>query len=179
MAAETVQSQIPEDGVVLGRLGRAHGLKGELKFQPFGCEQDLLLEVPDIFLGPQAQSAKVLGIRGSGKHWIVALEGIENRSQAELLQGYFAWIRENQLPPLPPSDLYVASIIGAQVCDEAGTPRGQVVEVMETAENDVLIVRREDGEEELIPALRAVLTNWNEMDRVLTVCWPMGENVEN
>ena len=179
MAAETVRSRIPEDGVVLGRLGRAHGLKGELKFQPFGCERDLLLEVPGIMLGPQAQNAKVLGIRGSGKYWIVALEGIESRSQAELLQGNYAWIRENQLPPLPPSELYVASIIGAQVRDETGSPLGQIAEVMETAENDVLIIRRENGEEELIPALRSVLVNWDEDDQALTVRWPAGENLEN
>lgn len=176
-AAGTVQSGLPKDAVVLGRVLRPHGLRGELKFSPFGCDRELLLKVRDVLLGPRAREVRIIGVRGSGRFWILALEGVESRNQAKDFQGLAAWIREDQLPPLAPSELYVASVIDAVVRDETGRRLGIVAEVMETAENDVLIVKREDGTEELIPALRSVLVGWDAESRVLTVRWSTGESL--
>jgi 16S rRNA processing protein RimM len=168
-AARTTHRELPEDAVALGRLLRAHGLKGEMKFLPFGCDRDLLLKIPDVLLGSDAQKVRVKGVRGAAKSWI------ESRDQAESLGGLMVWIRENQLPALAPSELYVASVMDAEVRDESGGKTGNVTDVLETAENDVLVVKWDDGQEELIPALRSVLAGWDAEGRVLTVRWPMGE----
>jgi 16S rRNA processing protein RimM len=138
-----------------------------------------LLKVHDVLLGPEAREVRITGVRGTGKFWILELEGVESQSQANDLKGLAVWIREDQLPPLGASELYVASVIQAEVRDEAGHRVGIVADVMETGENDVLIVKRDDGEEELIPALRSVLAGWDGSRRVLTVRWPTGEPDEN
>jgi len=170
---ETAPNRIPDDAVALGKLGRAHGLHGEIRFFPYHCEADFLLELGTVLLGPDAQEIRIKGLRGGGKYWILLLEGVESRTQAERLQGSILWIPESRLPPLPPTEMYVASVIGAEVRDEQGARMGVVADVMETSESDILIVQGEDGSEELIPALRSVLTGWDAETRVLTVRWPM------
>ncbi len=163
----------------MGRLSKAHGLKGELKFYPFGCERELLLGLAGVHLGPEARRVKIDGIRGEGKFWIVALKDVGNRAEAEKLENQDVWIPEAELPPPPPDEIYVASVIDARVIDESGRELGVVEDVLETVENDVLIVKQESGEEELVPALRSILRDWNESSRTLTVRWPLEENSED
>ncbi len=178
-AAPTGSKEPPPDAVLLGRLLKAHGLKGELKFLPFGCDRDLLQAMDTVFLGPQGREVQILGVRGEGKTWIVALEGVGSRTEAEELQHLAVWVRERDLPPPPQNEIYVASVIDAKVVDENAGELGTVESVLETGENDVLIVRQQDGEEILIPTLRSVLGKWDEANRVLTVRWPMEENGED
>ncbi|HOE11593.1 MAG TPA: ribosome maturation factor RimM [bacterium] len=173
MNLKTAPNRIPDDAVALGKLGRAHGLNGEIRFFPYDCEADFLLEIGTVLVGPEGQEMQVKGLRGGGKFRIILLEGVESRTDAEQLQGSILWIPEDRLPPLPPTEMYVASVIGAEVRDEQGIRVGVVVDVMETSESDVLVIQGENGSEEMIPALRSALTGWDAETRVLTVRWPM------
>jgi 16S rRNA processing protein RimM len=138
--------------VVVGRVVKAHGIRGEV-----AC--DLLTDVPDrlaagvrLVLGDRP--ATVASSRPHQGRMLVRFEGVDDRNQAELLRGL-----ELKAQPLEPGDqdvYFVHELVGMQVLDEEGGVLGSVravVDLPDAAEYDLLEVEREDGTRWLLPAV--------------------------
>jgi 16S rRNA processing protein RimM len=92
---------------------------------------------------------KVEGSRVQGKALLLKLEGVDDRSAADLLRG------QDMLAP-PYEDLaegtyYRDDLIGMAVVDAGGTTLGELSEIFATGSNDVYVVRGPRGEL-LLPA---------------------------
>jgi 16S rRNA processing protein RimM len=92
---------------------------------------------------------KVREGRPQGKGLVASLEGIEDRDIARLLVGADIYIERDQLPSLPEGEYYWTDLLGLQVINRQGQSLGEVVEILETGANDVLVVKGESRE--LIP----------------------------
>jgi 16S rRNA processing protein RimM len=138
--------------VVVGRVIKAHGIRGEV-----AC--DLLTDVPDrlaagvrLVLGDRP--ATVASSRPHQGRMLVRFEGVDDRNQAELLRGL-----ELKAEPLEAGDqdvYFVHELVGMQVLDEEGEVLGSVravVDLPDAAEYDLLEVEREDGSRWLLPAV--------------------------
>jgi 16S rRNA processing protein RimM len=140
------------DLVLIGRVVKAHGIRGEVVVHP-------LSDVPDRF---DTGTRVVLGgtpstIASSRPHQgrlLVAFEGVTDRSAAELLCG-----RDIEAPrvDLDDTDTYfVHELVGMVVRSDAGEDLGTVVAAIElpgSAGYDLLEVRRPDGSVWLLPAV--------------------------
>jgi 16S rRNA processing protein RimM len=119
----------------VGRIGRAHGLRGEVSVT-LGSERAERLEAGStLFVGDRA-----LVVRSARPHsgrWLVCFEGIEDRTDAEAMLGL---VLTGEPLPTQPGELWVHELIGAAVRDRAGTELGTVTAVEANPASDLLVL---------------------------------------
>jgi 16S rRNA processing protein RimM len=120
----------------VGRIGRAHGLQGEVSVTA-------ITNVPARFSPGAVLYAgdRELVIASSRRHqnrWLVRFEGITDRTGAESLRNQV--LKAEPLDGAPDGELWVHELVGAEVRDTGGTARGQVVAVEANPAHDLLVL---------------------------------------
>lgn len=147
-----------DEFLLVGSIGLPFGIKGQVKLHTVTSRPEHLIRLKTIFLG-DAHVATRLRRATEHKHavMILTLDGIEDRNTAETLRGIEVYIRQQDAAPLDQDEYFLHDLPGLQVETTAGEVLGTVSEVLETGANDVLVVKRESGEEALIPMTREVV----------------------
>ncbi|QJD28761.1 ribosome maturation factor RimM [Methylococcus geothermalis] len=140
-----------DPAVVVGRIVGAFGVRGWVKASSFTDPVgNVIRYIPwTLRQGDTERRVDVLEGREHGGCVIVRLQGVDTREAAEALKGFEVTVRRSQLPPPAPGEYYRVDLIGLKVTNLNGVEFGEVVDVMETGANDVLVVRGE--RERLIP----------------------------
>ncbi len=168
-----INSELPGNAsfVRVGRVGKPHGIKGELKVQPYGVPEDFS-HFPEVRFGDEASPSgplyKVLRQRPQAKTVLVVLADIDDRTAAELIVGREVWVAEQYLPALADDEFYWHQLVGLRVIVEGGRELGKVTALFSTCGHDVLVVHG-SGREYLIPARREFMLNTDAQAGVLTV----------
>lgn len=136
----------------MGRIAAPYAIRGWIKVQPFTEYLDSLLDYPVWRLGKKTgwQEYRVLDARIHSNSLIAQLEGVNDRSQAEALQGLEIAVARGELPEAEEDEYYWDDLIGLDVVNLDGVNLGKVAGLLETGAHDVLKV--EEGERQrLIP----------------------------
>jgi len=126
-----------EARVEIGGIARAHGIRGEIVIITHDPDSDTLGKVESIYIG--GVERKILGARDTQRGWLVALDGIATRNDAEALQGKTVEVDRDMLD-LDDDDILLDDMIGCEVRLPDGTPWGIVHAVDPGAFQDLLIV---------------------------------------
>ena len=135
--------------VVVGTIGRPHGLRGELTIR-------LHTDFPDerfapgtrLSTGTEGGHLDVVTSRWQGGVLLVAFRGYADRSRAETLRGTELWARVE--PGEDGSgDFHDAALTGLEV-RVGGAPFGRIASVVHNPAQDLLVVRSATGEH-LVP----------------------------
>ena len=147
------------DTVVIGRIGRPHGVRGEVTIEVRTDDPDLRF-APGAVLMTDPADRGPLTIAGSRWHrdvLLLAVEGVESREAAELLRNTLLLVETSTLPALEdPDDYYDHQLIGLTARLTDGTALGEVVAVSHEG-GDLLVVERPDAGELLVPFVRAIV----------------------
>jgi 16S rRNA processing protein RimM len=148
--------------VLVGRLGRPHGLRGEVVILPETDFPELRFAEGATVFARTGTTVVALEIEHSRTHAgrpLVGFRGIETIEAIEALGRGDLKIPESALAPLPEGEYYWYQYIGAPVHTETGELVGTVVRVEPNGGSGMLVVQR--GQEEvqvpLTPALCPVL----------------------
>jgi 16S rRNA processing protein RimM len=132
----------------VGRIVKPHGLKGEVIVRLVTDRVERLARGST--LQSSAGPLRVVLAKPHHLHWIVAFEGVTDRTAAERLHGVVL-----EAEPLDePDTLWVHELIGSEVTDVHGAPLGSVVAVEANPASDLLVLDRGG----LVP-LRFVVTH--------------------
>jgi 16S rRNA processing protein RimM len=163
---------VGESRIVIGRVSRPHGTKGEIRIEYFNPEDpQFFSRYQMIFIqgdegGPQAY--RPIAVRPHKKFVLALLEGIRTRAEAEQLRGKSVLVDAAELPSLDVDEYYWHDILGMRVVTEDGRNVGTITEIFPTGSNDVYVVR--EGEKEvLIPALKEVIISIDKKARTMVV----------
>ncbi len=163
----------PASMIVIGRLVRAHGIRGEVLVRGEPDELALLAERERVHLRRQesADSIEIVELIATRPHrggLLVTLPGVVDRNAAEALVGATIEVPEEDLPE-PTTDGHLwPQLRGYRVVTEEGVDLGRIDDRVRTGANDVLIVR--DGEmEHLIPATDEVLREVDPEGKTLII----------
>ena len=122
----------PPDLLEVGRIGRPHGVRGELYV-------DLLTDREErVAVGSRLvardDTLEVVAARPSNGRWLVMFAGVSDRTQAERLTGV-----QLLAPPIEdPDALWVHELIGSRVIETGGADRGRCVSVLANPAHDLL-----------------------------------------
>lgn len=146
--------------LVVGRIGRAHGIKGEVTVEVRTDEPELRL-APGAVLGTEPASAGPLTIETGRVHsgrLLLRFEGVPDRTAAEALRNtlLIAEVDPEEVPE-DPEEFYDHQLIDLDVVTEDGTEIGRIAEISHLPYQDLLVVRREDGREVLIPFVEEIV----------------------
>jgi 16S rRNA processing protein RimM len=147
---------VEEPTVVVGRITKAHGLRGEVAVQVFSDNPDRFAEGAEVFL-EDGRALIVTGARWTGARLLVAFEGIVDRNAAEAMRGRSLVVPRSMLPELADGEYWPHQLIGCEVLTEVGRSLGRVTDVIENPANDLWAATDDAGVETLIPAIRDVV----------------------
>lgn len=144
--------------VLLGTVTRPHGIKGEVKVQPFTAEPENFARYRRLYLSESEHGAKIeygnRQARVSGHQVILCLQECNNRDMAESLAGQLVWLATKDLPPLEADEFYLHTLIGKNVRTVEGQELGRAENFLDGGGQDILVVRQ-GKEEHLIPIVRS------------------------
>lgn len=160
----------------MGRIGAAHGIRGEVRVKSFTGDPMALASYGALLTDRPGVTLTVRNARLTGDHLIVRFEGIEDRTAAERLNGIDLFVERRRLPATENAeeDFYHADLIGlrAQLAD--GTELGEVSAVPNYGAGDLLEVRdRRSGDTFLFPFTRRVVPAISIADGYLVIDPPL------
>jgi len=144
-----------ETWIALGVLTRPHGVRGELRLQPFNADSELLLEVDEVKLRLPDGTERVTAFeraRRAQDAFLVKLPGLNDRNAVEAMRGAEVLVRRDDFPPLEEDEFYVCDILGASVVGPNGEI-GKVENFVTYPTVEAFVVRGQDGARFEIPLL--------------------------
>lgn len=151
----------------IGRVVNTHGIRGELKIQPWCDDPAIFDELEYIYI--DGRRYEITRSRLHKTCEIVAVEGINNINEAELLKNKIVTVEREQLGELPEGTYYIADIIGLSVVTDKGRELGKISQVISTGSNDVYEVEREGKKPLLLPVIDEVVKEVNIDEGYVTV----------
>lgn len=164
--------------LVIGRIGRAHGLHGEVRIQAMTSDPERFYDLADcLLLSPDEKIVKdvhATGARVTPEQVLLKLRGIDSREQAEPLNGWLLAVRREQAVILPEDTWFICDLIGCAVYDEQRGYLGDLADVLQNAAQDVYVVRMAGQPNLMFPALKSILTNVDITGRRMDIRLPAG-----
>ncbi len=155
--------------VVVGRIGKAHGIKGEVSVELRTDEPERRFTDGTVLVtrtpagtaphGPgRPTSLTVRRTRWHQSRLLVTFAEVPDRTAAEAVRGLtLATEVDVTEAPEDPEEFYDHQLVGLAVFTTDGEPVGEVTEVMHGTGQDLLAVRAEDGRELLVPFVTALV----------------------
>lgn len=140
-----------------GKIVGTHGIKGEVRVQPWCDSGDFLKQFKKVYLDKEgATFLSVTLVRPHGNVVIMALKDIDSIEKAESLRGKVIYIDRKDVH-LQKGRYFIDDLLDCTVFDaDSGEILGKLTDVSETGANDVWHVTK-NGKEYLVPAIDDVL----------------------
>ena len=156
--------------IEIGRIARAHGIRGEVVIVTHDDASTVLEDVRTIWIGGVERT--IAEARGTHRGWLILLEGMTTRNEAETLRGQAVEVDRDRLE-LDDDDVLLDDLVGCKVQRVDGTPWGEIFAVDTGAMQDLLVIH--DGEiERLIPLVDEFVCGIDLAAGVVTVDPPDG-----
>ena len=155
-----------DDEVVVGRIGKPHGIRGEVTVElwtdepqrRFADGTELLVRRPAGGPAPQHATLTVAGTRWHQERLLVRFAELPDRTAAEAARGLDLATRVAlDERPEDPEEFYDHQLVGLAVVTTEGTAVGEVAEIMHSGAQDLLVVRREGRDDALVPFVTALV----------------------
>src|SRR6476619_467376 len=154
--------------LLVGRVGRPHGIRGQVAVNPETDFMEDRFKVGRILrVGPaeRTRDYEIRDVRFHKGRPIVQFAGVDTMNDAEALAGAEVWVPEAALAPLPESTFYRHDLIGCDVRDTRGAALGRVTGVEGSLDRSYLVV---DGHT-LIPLVGGIVVSVDMAERLGTV----------
>jgi 16S rRNA processing protein RimM len=150
--------------IIIGRIGRPHGIRGEVVIGLRTDEPDLrfavgaAVEVSSVEVVDSAalERLTVASARWHSGQLLITFAGITDRTVASELTGSWLSVDSSQLPDTgDPEEFRDHELVGLNVRTTGGEPVGVVTDVLHYGQ-DLLVVRRAEGEC-LVPFVKEIV----------------------
>lgn len=141
-----------------GKVVGTHGIRGEMRVEPWSDSPDFLCNFKKIYLDDKGNCCLKIKARAHKNIALVKADGIDTIEDAEKYRGKTVYISRNDVK-LEEGRYFLQDIIGSQVFDaDSNEKLGVLTDVSKTGANDVWHIDR-DGKEYLIPSIPDVVVD--------------------
>ena len=161
---------IMSDCVALGRIGKAHGIKGEFRFWPYAGNIERFddLDAVTITARDKSMTVHIAGVRTGSGYLVIATQEFETPEDVKPWVNGELEVDEAERVELPEGLFFHDQIIGLCVQTTGGAYVGKIVEIIENAANDIYVCREGDREF-LIPAVAEFITEIDIASGLMTI----------
>jgi 16S rRNA processing protein RimM len=165
--------------VVVGRLRKPHGLKGDCTLFPLTDDPETIFSpgrevwVMDLAGEAVAGPLRIERSRRYHREWLVKFKELETREALDQLRGHFLGVRPSELAPPKEDEVYLHELDGFAVRLEDDTPLGLVSAVYELPGGLVIEVQGPQREF-LLPYKKEFVREVDRGGRKLVVAPPEG-----
>jgi 16S rRNA processing protein RimM len=165
------------DRLTVGRIGKPQGIRGEVTVEVRTDSPDVRFAIGATLLTDPAERGPlvVASARDQNGRLVVAFEGVPDRNAAEQLRDTMLLVDAADVPPSDdPDEFHDTQLMGLAADLADGTRLGQVVDVLHLPHGDMLVVRRPEGPEVLVPFVKAIVPDVDVAGGRLVVDPPEG-----
>lgn len=161
--------------LLMGRIGAAHGIRGEVRIQSFTEDPMALVSYGPLSTNKPGLTVRILAARTTTNVLVARIEGVNDRNAAEKLNGVELYVDRALLPdPDSEDDFYHADLLGLRAQLTDGTSLGEVTAVPNFGAGDILEVRdTRSGDTFLFPFTKAVVPEIKLREGYLVIVPPL------
>jgi 16S rRNA processing protein RimM len=176
------KAAVPPDLVIIGRVRKAHGIRGDLVVEPISDEPDAIFASGRrVFAGnaagDPAKDGKTLTIRSVSPFkggFIVHFDEIDDRAVADTWRERYLLLPATELEPLGDDEVYIHDLPGMRVVLATGDDVGVVDGTYELPQGLTLDVKRPSSDKTILVPFDRIVTNVDRDARVITIDPPAG-----
>jgi len=158
--------------LVVGRIGRAHGVLGEATIDVQTDDPDLRFKVGSKLTLDSGQELTIKSSRWHNQILLLGFEGVNDRNQIEALRDQLI-SSQVDLSALAPGEYHYQQLIGCQVYLQNNDLVGQVSEVVKLPGQDLLSVDK-NGSQVMIPMVKKIIISIDVLEKKIVVNPPEG-----
>jgi 16S rRNA processing protein RimM len=131
--------------ILVGQVGGAFGVRGEVRITAFTEDPEALLRYRDLLRETGEPGLTLVSGRAAKAGIVARAKEIATPEQADALRGLKLFIERDRLPEPDEDEFYLADLIGLAVFDTAGARLGAVKAVQNFGADDLLEIAPADG----------------------------------
>lgn len=161
------------DFLYMGRIGRPHGIKGDLTLEWVG--EQLPKTGTKIWLQSEQPKKHIIkAVRNQGDKLIISLDGVDDRNAADSLKGASVMIRRDAIAPPDEDEAFLADLVGCGVYTSDGDVLGRLDHFEFPGEQVIWSIKDSSGREILFPAREEFIVSLNPAAGKIVVSPPEG-----
>jgi 16S rRNA processing protein RimM len=161
--------------VLVGQVGGAFGVRGEVKITAFTGDAMALVGYSPLLKADGSVGLTLTGARPDKKGVVARAREITTKEQADALRGTLLYADRDRLPTLPDDEFYHADLIGLEVVDTGGKGLGTIRAIHNHGAGDILEILGEGRRQPLLlPFTMAVVPTVDLAARRVVVDLPEG-----
>jgi 16S rRNA processing protein RimM len=126
------------DRVLLGEIGAAQGLKGEVRVRSFTADPAAIGSYGPLEDEAGSRTIEIQSVRLTPKALVARIKGVATREKAEALSGTKLYVPRARLPAAETGEWYHADLIGLRAVGGDGAAIGRVVAVHNFGASDII-----------------------------------------
>lgn len=150
-----------EDMLQVGVITQTHGIRGEVKVFPTTDDAARFKKLKKVTLdnGKERRELEIASVKFFKNLVILKFKGIDNINDVEKYKKAPLYVAREDAVPLGENEYFIADLIGLKVVSDEGENLGVLDDVLQTGANDVYVVKCDNGEEILVPAIKDCVKN--------------------
>jgi 16S rRNA processing protein RimM len=158
--------------LVVGRIGRAHGVLGEATIEVQTDDPDIRFQIGNKLTLDDGKQLTIRSSRWHNQILLLAFDGVTDRNQIEELRDQLI-SSDVDLDSLAPGEYHFQQLIGCEVFQQNGELIGAVDEIVKLPGQDLLSVNRA-GAQVLIPMVKQIIIEIDVLAKKIVVNPPEG-----
>ncbi len=137
--------------VCIGCLLAPHGVHGQTRLASYTSDPAALFSYVPLSDDKGTRSFDIKRQGTAKKGFIVSIEGVNDRNEAEALRGTKLYVDRNVLPEEQEDEYYFADLLGLKVRDQNAEEIGEIQAVHNFGAGDIIEIRPPKGKSFMLP----------------------------
>jgi len=165
-----VESSTEPRFLVIGKILRAHGVRGEVRVLPHTDNPKRFSWLDEVYVDERdPKPIAIEGVRFHKELVLLKLVGYDFRDQTDTLKGEMLLVPMENAIPLEDGEYFLFQLLGLDVYTDEDQHLGVLKDVIETGANNVFVVNGEGKKDILLPDTKEVVTEIDFDNGRLTV----------
>lgn len=145
-----------DDLLKVGVITSTHGIRGEVKVFPTTDDPKRFLDLEEIILdtGKEKKTLSIQYVKFFKNMVILKFKEFDNINDVEIYRQKDLYVTREQAVPLEENEYFIADLIGLKAVSDEGEELGEIADVLQTAANDIYVIKQEGTSDLLVPAIK-------------------------
>lgn len=161
-----------QEMVLVGQIGPARGLVGEVMIRPFTDYPEERFAVGNVLFDEEGYAWEITRFRVIKNRYCVTFAGVDNRNLAEEYRGFKLYAPE--IDTTAEDEYSRHDLMGLQALGMTGNNLGEVTDLILGAAQDILVVKEESGNQVMVPFVKDLVPEINISEKWLRLNPPAG-----
>lgn len=157
------------DFTIIGKIINTRGIKGELKVFPMTSVVERYSDLDYVFVGEELEKYTISKVSYTDKFVYIKFKEFNNINEVLKFKEKFLYVEDENRIKLDDDTFFISDLISSKVYNMEKEYIGELVDVMENPVNDVYIVKSDDGDEYLIPALKLFVKKVDVENKIIII----------